>query len=48
MACRRGWRNCEIAAQFGKPCHLPGHDDRTLAQKINDAHREAIDIEEGR
>lgn len=45
MACIPGWRNCEIAEQFGKPCIMPGHDDRTDAQKIDDAHLEALDIE---
>lgn len=43
--CRPGWRNCEIAEQFGQPCHYRGHDLRTDAQKMDDAHDEAIEME---
>lgn len=43
--CNPGWRNCEIAEQFGQPCIMPRHDTRTQAEKIDDAHVEALDIE---
>ena len=42
--CQSGWRNCEIAEQFGKPCVMPRHDTRTLEEKINDAHDEAKEV----
>ncbi len=47
MACNPNWQNCKNAASMGLPCVLKGHDERTQAQRIDDDHDMALEMEAG-